>query len=129
MSVLKVENISILVLISTVIIVESYYYEDDFSQNRQKIMPRLSAARQLFYQDIPHTSGNSYRPPQQSSYGLRPYQFQYAVRTGVGSGYSRGAGSFSHKEERTPKQVQGNSRRPINFCESYIGDSGISSTY
>ena len=43
MSVLKVVNISILVLlISTVIIVESYYYEDDFSHNRQKISPKFS---------------------------------------------------------------------------------------
>ena len=119
MSVLKVVNISILVMIiNTVIIVESYYYEDDFSQNRHKIMPRLfdtrnTKARQLFYQDIPHTAANSYRPqqqssyrpPQQSSYGQKPYQFQYAVSTGIGSGYSKGAGSFSHKEERTPKQV------------------------
>ena len=112
MSVLKVVNISILVMIiNTVIIVESYYYEDDFSQNRQRIMPRLfdtrnTKARQLFYQDIPHTAATSYRPPQQSSYGQRPYQFQYAVSTGIGSGYSKGAGSFSHKEERTPKQVE-----------------------
>ena len=105
MSLLKVVNISLLVIINTVIIVESYYYEDDFSQNRQKISPRLSAARQLFYQDIPHTAANSYRPPQQSSYAQKPYQFQYAVRTDRGSGYSKGAGSFSHKEERTPKQV------------------------
>ena len=69
-SVLKVVNISIfLVIINSVIIVESYY-KDDFTQYREKIMPRLfntkTNARQLFYQDIPHnphTLANSYRPP------------------------------------------------------------------
>ena len=67
--VLKVVNISILVIIiNTVISVESSYYEDDFTQYRQKIRPRLfdtkkTNARQLFYQDIPHIAANSYKPP------------------------------------------------------------------
>ena len=69
-SVLKIVNISIfLVIINSVISVESYYYEDDITQYRQKMTPRLydskkSDARQLFYQDIPHNvAANSYRPP------------------------------------------------------------------
>ena len=68
-SVLKVVNISILVIIiNTVISVESSYYEDDFTQYRQKIRPRLfdtkkTNARQLFYQDIPNIAANSYKPP------------------------------------------------------------------
>ena len=80
-SVLKIVNISIfLVVINSVIIVESYYYKDDFTQYRQKITPRLfdkknTNARQLFYQDIPHTvAANSYRPPT-SVYILTSYIF------------------------------------------------------
>ena len=80
-SVLKIVNISIfLVVINSVIIVESYYYKDDFTQYRQKITPRLfdkknTNARQLFYQDIPHTvTANYYRPPT-SVYILTSYIF------------------------------------------------------
>ena len=110
-SVLKVFNISILIIINTVNSFETYNYEDDFTQPRQKITPRLfdirkTNARQLFYQDF---VANSNRPlnmrPNQDAYRQTPYQFQYFVSTGVVSGYSKGGGSFSHQEERTSKQV------------------------
>ena len=110
-SLLKVFNISVLIIINTVNSFETYNYEDDFTQHRQKITPRMfyirkTNARQLFYQDI---VANSYRPlnkrPNQSASVQKPYQFQYSVRTGVVSGYSKGRGSFTHKEERRLKQV------------------------
>ena len=110
-SVIKVLNISILIILNTVTSFEIYNYEDDFTQHRQKITPKMfyiskTHARQLFYQDI---VANSYGPlnkrPNQSAYGQKPYQFQYSVSTGVVSGYSKGRGSFSHKEERTLEQV------------------------
>ena len=138
-SVLKVFNISILIIINTVNSFETYNYEDDFTQHRQKITPRLfdirkTKARQLFYQDI---VANSNRPlnirPNQAAYGQKPYQFQYFVSTGAVSGYSKGGGSFSHKEERTSNQVTLSNMKIKRFRlfspNTYKGDPGISSTY
>ena len=110
-------RIWILIILTIVTNVVSSYIKDDFPAYGSLRSTRQTNARQLYYHNIPQTS--SYRPTKQSSYSVpqRPYEFQYSVNTGVGSGYSRGGATFNHREQRTlPNLVQ-----PLIFhCKSCI---------